>query len=149
MDMVHKQTDFNNLVNSKCFEEFTQIMIKLTGLAMALNSPEGTSCNKLLGGNRNNKVCLMIRNSKQGLPKCLECDLHHYRQAAHSGKPLIYTCHAGFWDMAVPILVQGRHIATISSGQVLPAPGVRGRVSILAQKTGVVKCSRANLAKGV
>jgi len=122
MEPLKKQTDFDNLVNSKEFTEFSQLLMKLVGLEMALNSPEGISRNKFLGGNRNNKVCLMLRKSSQGRQKCLECDSRHYRQAADSGKPLLYTCYAGFWDLAVPIYVQGRHIATISSGQVLPAP---------------------------
>ncbi len=122
METMQQKSNFENLVESKEFAEFTTLLIKITGLAMALNSPEGKSHNKLLGGNRNNKVCLMIRNSTQGLPKCLECDRRHYLLAVRSKAPLIYTCHAGFWDMAVPVFVQGRHIATISSGQVLPAP---------------------------
>ncbi|MDD5727434.1 MAG: PocR ligand-binding domain-containing protein [Victivallales bacterium] len=122
MDALHLHMYFDNLVNSKEFEEFTQVLIKLTGLAMALNSPDGISCNKFTGGNRTNKVCWMLRNCKEGRQKCLECDRRHFHQAASQGKPLIYRCYAGFWDMAVPVFVQGRHIATISSGQVLSEP---------------------------
>lgn len=147
MAVLDKQTDFYNLVNSEEFEEFTQMLIKLTGLAMALNSPEGACCNKFLGENRNNKVCMMIRNSEQGLQKCLECDQHHYRMTANSGKPLIYTCHVGFWDIAVPIFVQGRHIATISSGQVLPAPVSEEGFQSLKKKLAWLGVSETKLRK--
>jgi AraC-like DNA-binding protein len=43
----------------------------------------------------------------------------------------LYTCHAGFLDMAVPLFVDGRHVATISCGQVLaepPSPAAAGRL---------------------
>jgi AraC-like DNA-binding protein len=41
---------------------------------------------------------------------------------AASGKAQRYVCHAGFWDIAVPVFVFGRHVATISSGQLLREP---------------------------
>jgi AraC-like DNA-binding protein/ligand-binding sensor protein len=143
---IDLQKDFVSLANSKEFEEFSHVLIKLTGLAMALNSPEGTCCN-MLGGHQNNKICMMIRNSKQGLQKCFECDQRHYRKAINSGESLIYSCHAGFWDIAVPIFVQGRHIATISSGQVLSSPVSEKGFQALRQKLDWLEITEARLRK--
>ena len=113
--------DFEQLAESGKFSEFTNILMKLTGLAMALNSPEGiirgTSGSK--GGSR---LCKLIRGSSEGLRRCTICDRRYHEKAVQNSRPQLYTCHAGFYDMAVPVFVQGRHVATISSGQVLPEP---------------------------
>ncbi|MFA6568581.1 MAG: PocR ligand-binding domain-containing protein [Victivallales bacterium] len=114
--------DFEHLAESDKFVEFTRLLMKLTGLAMALNSPEGIirgASGSLKGGN---PLCLLIRGSSEGLRRCTNCDRRYHKKAVQNSKPQLYTCHAGFLDMAVPIFVQGRHIATISSGQVLPEP---------------------------
>src|SRR5262249_24698949 len=36
-----------------------------------------------------------------------------------SGRAQVYRCHAGLTDIAVPVIADGRHIATLYSGQVL------------------------------
>jgi ligand-binding sensor protein len=50
------------------------------------------------------------------------CALSHKKggeEAARTGKPYIYQCHAGLIDFAAPIIVDGRLIGTILGGQVL------------------------------
>jgi hypothetical protein len=42
--------------------------------------------------------------------------------------------HAGFLDMAVPVFVGGRHVATISCGQVLPEPPSAAAAKRLRQR---------------
>ena len=39
-----------------------------------------------------------------------------------TGKPHIYRCNFGLIDIAVPVMVNGQHIATLLTGQVLTAP---------------------------
>ncbi|MBN8525651.1 MAG: PocR ligand-binding domain-containing protein [Planctomycetes bacterium] len=95
-------------------------MKRLTGLSMALNSPCGAQSGMGAPGDPGNPLCSLIRATADGRRRCRECDLHHHRDAAAAGRPILYTCHAGFYDMAAPISVGGRHVATISSGQVLP-----------------------------
>jgi len=59
------------------------------------------------------------RASSLGLQRCHDCDLNGGRIASEKGKPVIYKCHAGLTDFAVPIIVEGEHIGTILGGQVL------------------------------
>ncbi|MDP4089771.1 MAG: PocR ligand-binding domain-containing protein [Bacillota bacterium] len=50
------------------------------------------------------------------------CALSHKKggeETARTGRPYIYTCHAGLIDFAAPILVDGHLIGTILGGQIL------------------------------
>jgi ligand-binding sensor protein len=51
--------------------------------------------------------------------RCAESHKRGGEEAAKSGKPYIYTCHAGLIDFAAPIMVNGTLIGTILGGQIL------------------------------
>lgn len=59
------------------------------------------------------------RGTELGRKRCVECDIQWGKIAAERGEPVIYTCHSGLTDFAVPIIVGGKHIASILGGQVL------------------------------
>lgn len=59
------------------------------------------------------------RGSKLGYKRCNECDIKWGKLAAEKGEPVIYNCHSGLTDFAVPIMLNGRHIGSILGGQVL------------------------------
>lgn len=59
------------------------------------------------------------RGSKEGYKRCNACDIQWGKVAAKTGEPVIYDCHTGLRDFAVPIVVAGEHIASILGGQVL------------------------------
>lgn len=60
-----------------------------------------------------------IRKTSEGFKRCQECDLKWGKIAGEKGKPVIYTCHAGLTDFAVPIIVEGKPIGAIHGGQIL------------------------------
>ena len=115
--------DFDHLADSPEFAEFTAILKKLTGVVMALNEPASGIIRRKFEEGEGNPVCNLIRAGRDGLRRCTACDRRHHARVAASGKAERYVCHAGFWDMAVPVVVSGRHVATISSGQLLREPG--------------------------
>ncbi|MEI6338788.1 MAG: PocR ligand-binding domain-containing protein [Verrucomicrobiota bacterium] len=110
---------FRQLLGSPEFTQFALILKRLTGLSMALNTPDVGTTGLGLSGDMGNPLCKMIRDTPEGARRCEGCDRRHQAQAGADGKSRLYTCHAGFLDMAIPIMVQGKHVATISSGQVL------------------------------
>lgn len=59
------------------------------------------------------------RNCSEGLRRCLECDKHGGEESQMTGRPAVYSCHAGLTDFAVPIVVEGEHIGSVIGGQVL------------------------------
>lgn len=60
-----------------------------------------------------------IHTSSIGDKRCAECHRNGGVEAARTGRPYIYTCHAGLIDFAAPILIDGKQIGTILGGQIL------------------------------
>ena len=59
-----------------------------------------------------------IRTNELGSQKCNECDIEGGKLAVQKGEPIIYTCHTGLTHFVVPIMVAGKHIASILGGQI-------------------------------
>jgi len=59
------------------------------------------------------------RNSALGCKNCIDCDIKWGKIAAERKEPVIYKCHTGLTDFAVPIIVNGKHVGSILGGQVL------------------------------
>jgi ligand-binding sensor protein len=114
--------DFKHLAESREFAEFSSLLQKLTGLVMALNPPGEDVIFQLFKNREQNPICRLIQNKKAGLGRCSDCNHRHYAFAVKLGRTHLYACHAGLLDIAVPIFAFGRHVATISSGQILPEP---------------------------
>lgn len=111
---------FRQLSESPEFAEFAHVLKQLTGLSMALNTPDVEATCIGVPGDTGNPVCRLIRSTADGARRCEACDRRQHALAGGKGEPRLYVCHAGFYDIAVPIMIQGEHVATISSGQVLP-----------------------------
>ena len=78
-----------------------------------------------------------IRASKLGAKRCNECDIEGGKLAMEKMEPLIYTCHTGLTHFAVPIIVEGKHIASILGGQFsLEAPNEE-RFKEVAKELGI------------
>jgi len=62
--------------------------------------------------------CTRFRESGACKEHCYQSDAFGGIKAARSGKPAIYRCHAGLYDMAVPIIFEGQFLGSILAGQV-------------------------------
>lgn len=84
------------------------------------------------------KFCIDFTHStKIGDDRCAASHKKGGEEAARTGKPYIYTCHAGLIDFAAPILVQGHLIGTILGGQVLTNQPVKEKFTKTAHEIGV------------
>lgn len=72
-----------------------------------------------------------------GENRCAESHRKGGEEAAKSGKPHIYKCHAGLIDFAAPILVDGKQIGTILGGQILTLPPIDSEFKKIAEEIGV------------
>lgn len=77
------------------------------------------------------------QSTKFGDSKCAESHKIGGEEAARTGKPYVYTCHAGLIDFAAPILVEGRQIGTILGGQILTSAPEESRYRKTANEIGV------------
>lgn len=72
-----------------------------------------------------------------GCSRCAESHRKGGEEAAKTGKPYIYKCHAGLIDFAAPILVEGKQIGTILGGQILTSPPKEVEFRKTAKEIGV------------
>lgn len=77
------------------------------------------------------------RGSQEGYRRCNECDIKWGKLAAEKGEPVIYSCHSGLTDFAVPIMLKGKHIASILGGQVLTHEPDENHFRKIAKELGV------------
>lgn len=77
------------------------------------------------------------RGSSLGYERCNKCDIDCGRQAAEKKKPVIYNCHSGLTDFAVPIVVDGIHVGSILGGQVLTYEPDESHFRKIAQELGI------------
>ncbi|MCR1898404.1 PocR ligand-binding domain-containing protein [Irregularibacter muris] len=62
--------------------------------------------------------CMKFREKGICRDICYQSDAFGGLQSARTGKPHIYRCHSGLYDMAVPIIFEGQFLGSILAGQV-------------------------------
>ena len=67
------------------------------------------------------KLCLMIRETPEGLERCHCSDAEGGKAALEMGKPYAYKCPGGLLDAAAPIIIEGKHVGSILCGQAIAA----------------------------
>ena len=108
---------FAKLGQEKQLHEYHEIIYKLIGVVVDFISADGVSL-KLSEGKHFNPFCTKIRDTKAGYAACRLCDTEYAHKAARSGKPLIYTCYAGFLEILVPLYDNaGNYIGSMTAGQ--------------------------------
>jgi len=117
--------DFYRLAESREFIEFLDSIYSLMGLAIGLYDPSFVSFRPEYDARRAGPLCRLIHAVPGGFERCEADGRKHCREAVFAGRAIRYLCHAGLIDILVPIFSEGRHIATLSYGQFLPAPPSR------------------------
>lgn len=87
------------------------------------------------------EFCRLIRSSKKGMKGCIECDRNALHTSIKQGCSIIYNCHCGIKDCAVPIVVEGRVVGGVLGGQVLVRESDRPLVDTaeLSKRFGIEK----------
>ncbi|HPS55166.1 MAG TPA: PocR ligand-binding domain-containing protein [Sedimentisphaerales bacterium] len=117
-----KRFGFFDLANSISFQQFYESFWELTAVPIGIADPEFKVSKYFFPESKMNNVCRMIRSCPQGKQACADTDKLRCNQAAKQKQGIRYYCYAGLVDFAVPIYVEGRHVATIMCGQILPEP---------------------------
>lgn len=84
------------------------------------------------------RFCMDYTHSTEcGDKRCAESHRKGGEEAARTGKPVVYECHAGLIDFAAPIMLEGRHIGTILGGQVITEVPDEEKIRKIAAEIGV------------
>lgn len=76
-------------------------------------------------------------STKTGDDRCAQSHRKGGEEAARTGRPYVYTCHAGLIDFAAPIIVDGTQIGTILGGQILTSKPQEDGFRKTAREIGV------------
>jgi AraC-like DNA-binding protein/ligand-binding sensor protein len=95
---------------------------QVIGTTEAAKSP----CSRYLQWDREDpsqRFCNIVSDfTRRVAESCAVCENAAEKRVGQSGRTQVYRCHAGLTDIAVPVIADGKHIATLYSGQVLTAP---------------------------
>ncbi len=108
---------------------------------------------RLLGLHRRNPhpaFCNLINDyGRREADSCAISDKAAEELVRKTGQPQVYQCRFGLTDIAVPVMVKGRHIATLFTGQVLRQPPTRQefqRIAAIAAQLGHVDLKKLERA---
>jgi AraC-like DNA-binding protein len=106
---------FEDLVRLPVVDFYESAFRKATGVSLKIVPPEGN------GPRRNysiNPFCALIAAHPGGCAACFETEARAQRMVARKGGTEQLYCYAGLTVVAAPVKVDGRHVATLLSGQV-------------------------------
>jgi AraC-like DNA-binding protein/ligand-binding sensor protein len=90
---------------------------KATGVSLKLVPPEEPK-RRLNFGESENPFCALLTRTPVGCQACLETQQRVQRGVGRKLVPQQINCVAGLTDVAVPVVIDGHHVATLMSGQV-------------------------------
>jgi Predicted sensor domain len=116
-------------------QQFQDDFAKGVGLASVSVDPNGTP---ITNPSSYTRFCRDYTHSTEcGDKRCAESHRKGGEEAARTGKPVVYECHAGLIDFAAPIMLEGRLIGTILGGQVLTDAPNDAKYREIANEIGV------------
>lgn len=108
---------------------------KLTGMAAGLSDENGVP---IIEASNCRRFCTeLTRSTRTGEKRCANCDRMGAKRTMRSGKAEIYLCHAGLYDFAAPIIVDGRFMGVFAGGQVLMDEPDEEKIHAMAVELGI------------
>jgi len=110
---------FKALARSEVVREWIEAFHKATGLTIKLVSAD-PSAMLPAPSSRENPFCTLVTETYAGREAYEQPRLELQSRLANELVPHTTQCFAGFMHVAVPLVVGGKHVATLLVGQVLP-----------------------------
>ncbi|KJF26697.1 chemotaxis protein [Clostridium aceticum] len=127
--------DLRDIIDIDFLQKFQDDFATAIGLASVTVDEKG---NPITNPSRYTRFCMDFTHSTEtGDRRCAESHKKGGEEAAKTGQPVVYECHAGLIDFAAPIMLEGRLIGTILGGQVLTASPEEDKYRKIAGEIGV------------
>lgn len=136
-----------DLIDVDILQKIQDGFSELTGMAALITDEEGVPVTT--GSNFCDYCKKYTRMSEIGRINCEECDKQGALVTLKEGRPFIYSCHAGLYDYAVPILLEDRFIGSFAGGQVLTKPLDKDFVRRAAVRLGIDEEEYIDAAEGI
>jgi AraC-like DNA-binding protein/ligand-binding sensor protein len=112
-----KPVAFEDLVRWPVVQFYETAFRKATGVALKVFPPEGPPALRDFGP-AGNDFCALVACTPAGCAACRETEGRARRNAARKLNTQQLYCYAGMTVVAAPVMVGGRHVATLLSGQI-------------------------------
>lgn len=129
-----KNLSLTDLVDVHFLQEFQDVFAKTMNVASIMVDSKGPITKP---SNFTDFCIKYTRSTLEGYKRCNECDLKWGKLASNKREPVIYNCHTGLTDFAVPIIVEGKHIGSILGGQVMTEAPDEDHFREIARQIGV------------
>ena len=112
-----KNVKLQDIFDMQFLQDFQDSFARAVGVAAITVDKDGNAVTKPTNFT---DFCMKCnRGNTVGNKRCIACDKQGGEQAARTGKPAVYECHAGLMDFGAPIILKGQQIGSIIGGQVL------------------------------
>ncbi len=107
---------FSDIVDIPKLQALHDFVFESTGIPTAILAPDGT----VLVASGWKRICTEFhRIHPRAAERCTESDTTLAEQVKHNDSYSVYTCLNGLVDVAMPIKIEGEHVATLFTGQFL------------------------------
>ena len=130
-----KQVAFDDLANLPVIQHYETAFRKATGVSLKVVPPDDPE-KPLSFGSSENPFCALVARTPAGCDACLEAEGRVQRSAARKLAPQQVHCFAGLTVVAVPVVIGGRHVATLLSGQVFRREPTQRDFTMVARMLG-------------
>ncbi len=112
-----KPLTFDDLARLPVIDFYEKAFRKATGVPLKV-VPPGEPRQRLSLGPEENPFCSIVACTAGGCQACLDIQVRTQRSVARRLTAQQISCFAGLTEVAVPVTIGGRHVATLMSGQV-------------------------------
>lgn len=109
--------EINDVIDLKLLQTFQDNFATGMNIASVTVDRNGTPVTK--PSSYTNFCINLTQSTGAGESRCAQSHKKGGEEAARTGRPYIYKCHAGLIDFAAPIMIDGHLIGTILGGQIL------------------------------
>ena len=109
---------FSDVARLPVVERFQTAFQSAFGVSVKL-APPAIPTVRIGFGPAENPLCVMVAGTARGCESCVRAQASVQKNAAKRRGVQQVSCSAGLTEIAVPVIVGGRHVATLLSGQVM------------------------------
>lgn len=127
--------NISDVIEISLLQKFLDNFAKSMNLASVAVDKDG---NPVTNPSSYTRFCAQFTHSTSaGDLRCAESHKRGGEEAARTGRPYVFKCHAGLIDFAAPIIVEGQLIGTILGGQILSKKPNEDEFRRVAREIGV------------
>lgn len=113
---------FGRVENIGMLRRFQRAIRTLTGLVFDFVDLGARHSTRMRAEKSYCDFCRRVHGTPAGATACEDCTARAVKQCLATGKPVIQTCHMGLKDVYVPMIVRGKTIGVLTTGQLLFRP---------------------------